>query len=145
MKFLIAVILFSAPAFAIPIKPYPTCYQGTLVTNGNTVPFFLTFDTVTSDAIRVKELKIGEENYVAGGALDGENVTLNSNDDYAPGGNASFNIDISLNFHGKEVVGEDRYYQFKDGKGGFGQSKDQDLRSLGTIELKECRVKIIDY
>lgn len=146
---LLAIVSLSlnlSSALAEEVSTYPYCYRGklTLIT-GENKDVFLTFSSVQKNVAKVREFKIGHSLKNKSGKIisDGE-VAFNENDDYVPGGYATFNIDIHLMFGGNRATGFYKEYHFKQGRGGFGLSNPDSLTIEGTFDLRRCRVEIVD-
>ncbi|MCC2679756.1 MAG: hypothetical protein K0R29_2332 [Pseudobdellovibrio sp.] len=142
----LALFLFSFSLSASELPVFPDCYRGTMTSaDGSKADVFVSFSSVEGKLVRVQSLKIGNYDHTFSGTLVQENsVTFNSNDDYIPGGNASFNIDIKLDFSGNTAVGSFKEYRLQDGRGGYAQSPASTLTFAGDILLKKCRVKVVD-
>lgn len=148
MKSVIAlsIAFFSVIGNASELPVFPDCYRGTMsASNGKKVDVFVSFSSVENKLARVQALQIGNYSHKTSGTVVSENtVTLNSNDDYIPGGNATYNIDIKMQFNGKTAIGTFNEYRFQDGRGGYAQSDAKSLVSSGTMQLKKCLVKVVD-
>ncbi|MGE3611566.1 MAG: hypothetical protein AB7I27_18385 [Bacteriovoracaceae bacterium] len=149
MKFLmlsIFILAFSNFTSANSIDLTPNCYKGTLVlSNGENRDVFLTLKSIENALVRVNEFKIGNQDFYHSGRMVGDDVIVfNENNDYIPGGNANFNLDINLKFGADQVVGQYKFYQFEEGHGGYGQSNSEGLVLDGVFELRKCLVKIVD-
>lgn len=144
MKTFFLVLLFSLSAFAQNLPIYPECYQGTLKTeNGNIENVFLTFDRIQGTTAFVKEFKLGSYSHTySGSIINASKVQFNNNNDYIPGGNADFNIDIELNFSENTASGIFKEYRFSEGRGGFGESNPTSIVKQGQISLNRCYVEV---
>lgn len=148
MKTVLALVfsLVASYSFAGNLPVFPDCYRGTMkASDGTSADVFVSFRSVENKLVRVQALQIGNYSHSFSGTLVADNsVTFNSNDDYIPGGNATFNIDIKLDFNGKSATGSYKEYRLQDGRGGYGQSEAGALVASGEMQLKKCRVKVVD-
>ena len=144
--FALLTFIFSTMVFAGELPIYPDCYRGKMQTaDGKNADVFVSFSSVEKNIVRVQTLQVGSYTHQYTGTLLADNkVTFNSNDDYIPGGNASFNIDIAFDFGAAKPSGSYKEYHFEDGYGGFGQSDARSLISSGEFQLKKCRVQVTD-
>lgn len=142
----LTIALFSLNGLATQLPVFPDCYRGTMTSaDGSKAEVFVSFSSVENKLVRVQNLKIGNYSHRTSGTMVSDNsVTFNSNDDYIPGGNASYNIDIKMEFNGKKAVGTFKEYRFQDGRGGYEQSDAASLAFAGNMQLSKCRVKIED-
>src|SRR6185503_17383721 len=107
MKFLVslAVLSLTSMALAEPPQVSPYCYHGqvTLETNGKTETKDVFLSLVKSGGYYVSEqFLIGtSENHFGGQLAGNDALRFNSNDDYIPGGNASYNTDVEFAFDSK--------------------------------------------
>jgi hypothetical protein len=120
------------------------CYEGVLSRpDGTQAPVVLRGALNEAEAYYwVHQFSIGSFAQIYSGALRGENtLRFNSNDDYIPGGNASYNADSELVFDasGERASGTFRHYRYAsaDGRGGFGQAGGV-LVDSGEFALKRC-------
>ena len=140
---LIVFGLFSYVSHAQP--PEGACYQGTLtLEDGVTRPVKLSLAAVFDGYFHIEEFRVGDYLHPYSGEVLGERLRFNSNDDYIPGGNASFNMDIELSFSGDRVEGTYGLYLYfdRDGYGGFGYAEgkvgDGAEVESGVLELELC-------
>ena len=77
----------------------------------------------------------------SGDYTNSSTLQFNYNDDYIPGGNATYNIDIELVRGDDEVViGTYKEYRFPYGSGGYGESDSSTLLKKGNFQLKSCNL-----
>lgn len=147
MKFLIVLtsLLFSFSLFASAFKTAPNCYKGKLnIPEGPSHDVLMVLKSVEGDLVRVEKFKVGSSMLVGSGTLLTNNeIIFNYNNDYIPGGNATYNIDVYLkNIDGK-LEGFYKEYRFEHGEGGFANSDPRSLMINGIFELKECVIRTI--
>lgn len=148
--FILFSFLNSGTSWALTqnIGIYPICYRGALqMANGEEKEAFLTIGSLDRELniARISEFRIGESYFIYNGTLANDRtIILNDNNDYIPGGNATYNIDIALRFDGRHVTGSYKKFVFEEGYGGFGSSDPSSLLSEGQFELRKCRQEIRD-
>ena len=120
------------------------CYDGMLARpDGTQSPVVLRGALNEADGhYWVHQFSIGSFAQIYSGDLRGAGtLRFNSNDDYIPGGNASYNADSELVFDlsGDRASGTFRHYRYasSDGRGGFGQAGGL-LIDSGDFALKRC-------
>ena len=130
MKLLLIALIFVTVGSYAKIITAPLCYKGALVTRDDVRLVELIFESNPklypdgSTLYPVRLFKIGNQVFESSGTSHKqapETLQFNSNDDYIPGGNASYNMDIELehNDKSKTFTGTYKYYQGAT-RGGFG-------------------------
>jgi hypothetical protein len=132
-----------ALVFAQSVLAGSLCLEGTLTRERSSTPVRIHLLNIGGGAFRViPELSLNVPTGAVSGVMSDLNVVqFNRNDDYIPGGNASFNTDMELHFYGDAATtGFFETYTYVDhsGVGGFGQ-KGGVVSDQGTITLKDCR------
>ncbi len=127
----------------------PACYRGTLTMSDaehSERPVFLSFSSIKDGYyVIVEKFRLGNSSMESSGSLITKNeISFNDNNDYIPGGDATYNVDVDLKFVGNTVTGFYKKYEFKEGFGGFGESDPSTLVEAGTLSLKKCQVVAID-
>jgi hypothetical protein len=131
------------------ILAYPGCYQGTLKVltsreRSEERAVRLVFSGRRNDSgerLFVHELSLGDARIPYSGRLAAANtLEFNDNDDYIPGGNATYNRDIRLEFTARGASGtyELRAYPDESGRGGYGDTAG-DLVERGLIQLRAMK------
>jgi hypothetical protein len=146
-------------ADAYVFQTQPNCYKGkielTSLTRNNAtrvLPVQLTLDRVSDSytqpvkkIVFVSDFRIDKMSFENSGTIvNSSTLAFNYNDDYIPGGNASYNIDIQLIFTAQGATGTYNEYAYDDGdgRGGYGESlKDAKAKQLqtGTFTLENCQ------
>ncbi len=115
------------------------------MTNGEVKNVFLAFSSIDGKLARLHEFKIGNSYHGYSGTLLNRNeMVFNENNDYIPGGEASYNLDMHLKLDGKNITGFYKEYHFDEGKGGFNKSKPDSMTAEGVFDLRSCRVIVVD-
>jgi hypothetical protein len=143
---LVFILLVFASVAKAQIRLAPYCYSGTMKTeNGQIKDVFLQFKSAEGSNYQVATFTLGDFVLGSNGTeIEKDRIVFNSNDDYIPGGNASFNLDVDLTFKGKNVEGTFKYYRYEvDGPGGFGSAQRAGVRPVETAELKLRRCKTV--
>lgn len=150
-NFLFLLIAFMGAAQA-DIKLNPYCYTGSVtMRDGSKSKVFLQLNEKSGNYYKVEKFNLGTYAVPVSGRLAApDTLQFNSNDDYIPGGNASYNVDIELSFNGKKASGVYKYFKYEDrrnpGRGGFGQAdKDPNATQVeeGVIELSLCKLQVV--
>lgn len=151
------VLLITMPLSVLGVEIFPHCYRGEITwdtKDGSTSksPVFLEFSKIGKGTdgkslAFVKTFTIGGYSMpVSGKMLEDNSLVFNTNDDYIPGGNATFNRDVFLNFSdGKKPWGHFHDYRYSSGAYGGYQSRSEGIvEASGRIDLKLCKSVIID-
>ena len=145
-KLVLISLLFSVSVLADSFKSSPFVYVGKVKYNDGTkgdVTLELGSRTPSGESVFVRTFRIGDFDQSYSGTIRGNSLVFNSNDDYIPGGNASYNVTTVLNFKNKSAVGTIHFYDYPnhDGYGGANQA-DGELRYSGSIKLKRKKIKV---
>ncbi len=130
MKFLLAALMLMTVGSYAKIITAPLCYKGSMLTEDDIRDVELVFEPYVqsypdgSSLYRVRFFKIGNQIFENSGSSLKQTpdiLRFNNNDDFIPGGNAHYNIDIELihNNKNKTFTGTFRHYQGAT-HGGFG-------------------------
>lgn len=131
-------------------EAYPTCYQGQLqMDDGRTEIVMLAFSAIEGRLARIQTFVLGDKSHRYSGTIRENNVvTFNENNDYIPGGHATYNIDIELRFpknSSESITGSLKRYSFANGTGGYGHSPPDSLVESGLIQLKKCKIVLTKF
>jgi hypothetical protein len=149
MKYFMGLLLliFAVPSLASGYEK--TAYHGEIIydhveyeAKSEPVYLELSHSKPFQEQVRwfTKEFRIGDLQIHTSGLEDSQGtIVFNTNDDYIPGGNATFNIDVTLDL-GSSLTGQFSHYVFPNGDGDGGSNKGGKLLRSGTIYLS----KIID-
>ncbi len=135
---LILLSFLSQTAYA-----FSDCLTGTLKLNNSKEHSVLLILGEKSESYQFVELfKINGllNSRYSGNYADSKTLQFNYNDDYIPGGNATYNIDIELVNDNGVVKGSYEEYRFQYGNGGFGESESSSLLKKGSFKLKSCNL-----
>lgn len=134
--FIASLFVFAGSALAQP--KLSNCYVGTIeLASGESKRISLLRDPLNDYSyMNLNNDKIVQVQ------LKNNQLETNLNDDYIPGGNASYNIDLSLKIEANSGAGTYLHYNYADGQGygGLGAGKKAGMQpdEQGIIKLTSC-------